>query len=236
MYGRYPYATPLAHGDRSFGMWAPNTDPSGSGLILANRFRGQEDAAPDAPLHAHLGVLGVTGFLMRRPGEANPLDYVEGGPLNPRREELSAWLDATNPDLAAFHRRGGRMIVAIGTNDTLASPGEQLDYYQSLIDTMGQTALDAFARLYVLPQTGHGLTGTSYSIDGDGRTISPEPIPSAFDRLTLLTDWVEQNSRARASRSSATAGNRTLPICSYPEYPRYVSGPADRPASYRCQN
>ena len=30
---RYTFATPLANGVRSFGMWVPNTDPSGSGLI-----------------------------------------------------------------------------------------------------------------------------------------------------------------------------------------------------------
>ena len=46
-------------------MWLPNTDPSGSGLISDVRFRGQEGAAADAPMHSHLGVLGVTGFLMR---------------------------------------------------------------------------------------------------------------------------------------------------------------------------
>ena len=79
-------------------MWVPNTDPSGSGLIAATRYRGQEGAAADAPLHAHLGVLGVTGFLMQDLS-ANPLDYVEGGPLNGRREELSRILDATSPDL-----------------------------------------------------------------------------------------------------------------------------------------
>ena len=55
-------------------------------------------------MHTHLGVLGVTGFLMRDLA-ANPLDYVEGGPLNARRDELSQWLDATNPDLSAFARR-----------------------------------------------------------------------------------------------------------------------------------
>src|SRR4029450_3817921 len=32
MYSRYRFATPLAHGTQSFGMWVPNTDPSGSGL------------------------------------------------------------------------------------------------------------------------------------------------------------------------------------------------------------
>ena len=41
-------ATPLAHGARTFGMWVPNTDPSGSGLIVNARFRGQEGAPATA--------------------------------------------------------------------------------------------------------------------------------------------------------------------------------------------
>src|SRR5262249_36500854 len=147
-----------ANGVTAFGMWTPNTDPSGSGLILPNRFKGQEGAPENAAKHSHLGVLGVTGALMKDIN-ANPIDYVEGGRWNARREELSAWLDSTNPDLSAFARRGGKMIVAIGTNDTLASPGAQLDYYQSIIDKMGRPQVDTFARLYVIPEVGHGLTG-----------------------------------------------------------------------------
>src|SRR5688500_7950485 len=147
-YSRYAFAAPLAHGTRTFGMWLPNTDPSGSGLILPARFRGQEGAPAHAPMHSHLGVLGVTGFLMRDLA-ANPLDYVEGGAFNRRREELSRLLDSTNPDLRAFNKRGGKMIVTIGTNDTLASTGAQLDYYQSILDTMSRTTVDQFARLYV---------------------------------------------------------------------------------------
>ena len=88
-------------------------------------------------MHSHLGALGVTGFLMKNL-TANPLDYVEGGPLNARRLEISRVLDSTNPDLSAFRKRGGKMIVTIGTNDTLASPGAQLDYYQAVIDKMGR--------------------------------------------------------------------------------------------------
>lgn len=38
-YSRYRFSTPLAFGTQSFGMWVPNTDPSGSGLILNARFR-----------------------------------------------------------------------------------------------------------------------------------------------------------------------------------------------------
>ena len=232
VYSRYLFATPLANGVKTFGMWTPNTDPSGSGLIVPSRFRGQEGAADNAPMHSHLGALGVTGFLMKDV-KANPLDYVEGGALDARRRELSAWLDSTNPDLTAFYKRGGKMIVAIGTNDTLASPGAQLDYYQSVVEKMGRKKVDAFARLYVLPQTGHGLSGTNYSVDGDGKTIPTAPIPSAFSRLNLLVDWVEKKAAPPMS-VIVTGGSRSLPICSYPTYPKYQGGPVDTAASYKC--
>jgi hypothetical protein len=232
VYSRYKFATPLANGVKTFGMWTPNTDPSGSGLIAPVRYRGQEGAAEAAPMHTHLGVLGVTGFLMKDV-TANPLDYVEGGPLNQRREALSPILDSTSPDLNAFYRRGGKLIVAIGTNDSLASPGEQLDYYQSLIDKMGQPILDAFARLWVLPQTGHGLSGTIYGTDGDGKAIQVASIPNAFNRVALLVEWVENN-RAPGRQITVSAGDRSLPMCSYPEYPKYGSGPATAAGSYSC--
>jgi hypothetical protein len=232
VYSRYVFATPLANGVKSFGMWLPNTDPSGSGLISSMRYRGQEGAADDAPAHSALGILGVTGFLMKDL-KANPLDYVEGGPLNKRREQISTILDSANPDLSAFYRRGGKLIVAIGTNDTLASPGAQLDYYQSVIDRMGQAAVDAFARLFVLPQAGHGLSGSNYAVDGDGKAILAAQIPNAFDRAGLLIDWVENN-KAPGRQVTVTAGERSLPMCSYPEYPKYLGGPPNLASSYSC--
>ena len=234
VYSRYLFATPLANGVKSFGMWLPNTDPSGSGLIVPNRFRGQEGADKNAPMHSHLGVLGVTGFLMKDL-EANPLDYVEGGDLNDRRKEISFILDSTDPDLNAFYERGGKMIVAMGTNDTLASPGAQLDYYQSVIDKMGRKNVDAFARFFVLPQANHGFMGTNYSVDGDGKPIPTKPIPTSFNRFNLLIDWVEKGMVPPMS-VTVTGGNRSLPMCSYPSYPKYEGGPVDKVESYECVN
>lgn len=233
VYSRYRFATPLANDVRTFGMWVPTTDPSGSGLIEAARFIGQEGAAADARMHAHLGVLGVTGFLMRNTA-ANPLDYVEGGPLDARRVELSGWLDSANPNLRAFAARGGRMIVTIGTDDTLASPGAQLDYYQSVIDTMGREAVDGFARLFVAPQANHGLMGRNAARDGDGRDIPVVALPTRFDKVSMLVDWVERGA-APPMHGVVTAGERSLPLCSYPAYPHYTGGPAGDAGSYRCQ-
>ncbi len=232
VYSRYPFAKPLANKVKTFGMWAPTTDPSGSGLIVPNRYRGQEGARENAPNHSHLGSLGVTGFLMQDL-KANTLDYVEGGAFDARRRQISQWLDSTNPDLKAFYKRGGKLIVAIGTNDTLASPGAQLDYYQSVIKKMGQKKVDAFARFFVLPQAGHGLSGTNYSVDGDGKSIPVAPIPNTFSRLNLLVDWVEKGI-APPKAVTVTVKDRSLPMCSYPTYPKYISGPVGEAASYVC--
>ena len=232
VYSPYLFATPMANDVKSFGMWFPNTDPSGSGLIASTRFRGQEGAAEGAPMHSHLGVVGVTGMLMRDL-KANPLDYVEGGPLNRRRVELSAMLDSTSPDLRAFQKRGGKLTVVIGTNDTLASPGAQVAYYRSVIDKLGRAEVDTFARFFVLPQADHALNGRSYGVDGDGKAREVQPIPNTYDRINLITDWVEKGI-APGNAVTVTAGDRSLPMCSYPEYPRYLSGSTGTASSYVC--
>ena len=46
VYSHYKFATPLANGVREFGMWMPNTDPSGSGLILPARFADRKAPRP----------------------------------------------------------------------------------------------------------------------------------------------------------------------------------------------
>lgn len=125
------------------------------------------------------------------------------------------------------------MIVVIGSNDTLASPGTQLDFYQSILDKMGRTKVDSFARLYVIPQTGHGLTGANYTTDGDGKKLDAKPIPNTFDRVAMLTDWVEKG-LAPGKSIKVTAGDRSLPMCSYPDYPRYERGPVNEADSYQC--
>jgi len=239
-YSNYKFATPLANGVKSFGMWLPNIEPDGFGMIAGQRFKGQEGAAENAQAHGSLGTLGLTGFVMQDI-KANPLDYVEGGKYNKRREQVSEWLDSTNPDLSAFYKNGGKMIVTIGTMDNIASPGAQLDYYQSVLDKMGRKTLDQFARLFVVPQAGHGNPGKSYKVNGKGepteaRTI---PFPNGDDNMNMLMNWVE-NKQAPAKTLVIDPKGKIVEkqegagylLCSYPNYPKYVSGPADQVSSY----
>lgn len=225
----------LANGRSTFGMWAPTTavgsaSPFG-GLFTGNRYRGQEGAAADAPIFATLGTNGVYGFFMQNL-QGNPLDFNERE-HGARYQQLSPWLDTTQADLSTFSARGGKLIVVVGTDDTIASSGEQLNYYQTVIDAMGQGAVDAFARLYVLPQTGHGLSGRAAGIDGTGKTIEPSNIPNQIDRFALLTAWVERN-QPPARAVTVSSGSATLPMCSYPEYPHYNGGDVADARSYAC--
>jgi feruloyl esterase len=87
--------------------------------------------------------------------------------------------------------------------------------------------------LFVLPQTGHGLSGTTYSIDGDGKTIPATPVPNSWNRVSLLINWVERGI-APGMSETVTAGESSLPLCSYPAYPKYGEGPVTRASSYSC--
>ena len=239
-YSSYSFATPLANGVKSFGMWLPTIEPDGFGMIVGQRFKGQEGAPENAPIHSFMGTLGLTGFIMQDI-KCNPLDYVEGGKWNKRREQISEWLDSTNPDLSAFYQNGGKMIVTIGTMDNIASPGAQLDYYQSVLDKMGRNTVDQFARLFVVPQSGHGLSGKAYKVNGEGKPVEVKNIPSpnGDDNMNLLINWVENNQapaktlvidpKGKIGEKQEGAGYL---MCSYPNYPKYVSGPTDQVSSY----
>jgi feruloyl esterase len=240
VYSPYKFPSPLANGVKSFGMWLPTTDPESFGTITPIRYKGQEGAGENAPVHSSLGVLGVTGFLMQNLS-ANPLDYTEGTAMNERRKQISEWLDATNPDLSAFYKHGGKIILTVGTQDFIASSGAQLDYYQSLINKMGQKKLNKFARMYVVPQAGHGLSGKSYKMNGDGETVEVKNIPSpnSNDKMDMIISWVEEG-RAPAKtlvinsegRIGVKPEGKGYLLCSYPNYPRYIGGPQDQASSY----
>ncbi|WP_455921101.1 tannase/feruloyl esterase family alpha/beta hydrolase [Pseudomonas putida] len=85
--------------------------------------------------------------------------------------------DATNPDLSAFAGRGGKLIIWHGWADPHISPLNSLAYHQAVVKQMGQTRVDQFERLYLLP-------GVHHCNGGEG--------PSQLDLLTPMMSWVER--------------------------------------------
>jgi hypothetical protein len=205
----------------------------GGGFLTGQRYNGQEGAPPDAGNFSNQGTIGVSGFVMQD-HDANPIE-IDEKKYRARLEQISGWLDSTDPDLGAFNKRGGKLLVTVGTDDTTASSGEQLRYYQTVLDKMGQASLDSFARLYVIPQGGHGLSGRAAPIDGDGKVVTDAlQVANSADRFAMLQNWVEKGV-APGRSEVVSAGTRTMPMCSYPEYPHYNRGDINQASSYACK-
>jgi len=85
---------------------------------------------------------------------------------------------AKNPDLRAFRRRGGRLILYQGWDDVEVTPLNTIDYYETMQRTMGGAGdTGEFARLFLLPGVAHCRRG---------------PGADAVDWLGYLEAWVEE--------------------------------------------
>jgi hypothetical protein len=146
---------------------------------------------------------------------------------------LSELFDSTDPDLAPFAARGGRLIVRESGADYLRSPGGSYDYYRAVAARLGQAQADSVMRLYVAPGLGHGGTG----VDAQGAAL-----PDKVDLFAALVAWVEEGKAPGdlvLSNYSETGGaqpQRSWPLCRYPTYPQYRgAGDVRAAASFVCR-
>jgi feruloyl esterase len=142
----------------------------------------------------------------------------------PRAEAQDAnTINALNPDLRAFFRRGGKLIQYHGWADPQISPGVSPQYYESVAKRFGSLKkVRQSHRLFMVP-------GMAHCSGGDGA--------DRFDMLTALEDWVEQGhapDEIPAQREREGRVDRTRTLCAYPAVPRYQSGNADEAKSHRC--
>lgn len=150
----------------------------------------------------------------------------------PRILEVSQLMDATDPDLSAFLRRGGKLIVRENAGDMAQSAMAGIEYYQSVVARMGQAEVDRFMRLYVSPASNHA--------GGAASLTTGEEVPTHHDMLATLDRWVEGTPPADALvqvRNAPAAPHALIasrPLCRYPHHPQYVGGDARSAASYRC--
>ena len=141
-----------------------------------------------------------------------------------RVKEISDLMDSTNPDLSAFHARGGKLIVLENMADYAQSPYAGIGYYESVRQKMGADTTQAFMRLYTAPGVDHVGAGA----------------PANVDMLSALTRWVE-NGQAPGTlelldQSVSLPVNliRSRPLCQWPLVPRYQGGDVNVAASFKC--
>ncbi|KQP19525.1 tannase/feruloyl esterase family alpha/beta hydrolase [Pseudorhodoferax sp. Leaf265] len=150
-----------------------------------------------------------------------------------RIQAVSALMDATNPDLTAFFRRGGKLIVRENAGDMAQSAQAGIQYYQSVVAKLGQAEVDRAMRLYVSPASNHGGTAASLTTGVE--------VPTQHDMLNTLDQWVSSGQapadalvQVRKATTAPYATLATRPLCRYPNYPQYVAGDTLDAGSYRC--
>lgn len=142
------------------------------------------------------------------------VDKIEGGNIN-----------AMDPNLKPFFARGGKLIQYHGWADQQIPAGSSVEYYQSVIDTLGGVnKVKENHRLFMVPGMGH-------CGGGDG--------PASFDMLAALEQWVEgKKAPDQIPAAHLTGGkpDRTRILCPYPQAATYKgTGDANDAANFMCK-
>ncbi|HEY4273952.1 MAG TPA: tannase/feruloyl esterase family alpha/beta hydrolase [Rhizomicrobium sp.] len=140
------------------------------------------------------------------------------------------------PDLSAFNRRGGKLIMYHGWADQQISPYASLDFYQQIVAKEGQAKADSFLRLFMLPGIFHCAGGP-----GTGNFGAAGPAVSAdgeHDIVTALDQWVTAKKapeRFTGTHMAAGKADRTRPICRFPQVAKYKGvGDTNDAANFTC--
>jgi len=135
-----------------------------------------------------------------------------------------AFLVANDPNLSAFRKRGGKLLLYQGWADPVTPPENTIEYFSHVQAVMGgPTATSGFLRLFLAPGMGHCAGGSG---------------PNRFDGLSALDDWVARGrapDRIVATHSEGGKVDRTRPLCPYPLVARWNGkGSSDDAAQFAC--
>ena len=146
------------------------------------------------------------------------------------KANYSALIDAVDPDLSAFRKRGGKLLFSHLWSSTTHAATKSIEYYDQVAALMhggdkdngeryGKTR--EFFRLFMVPSAS-GSKG-----------------PDTFDAMPDLERWVEQGIPPKsllAVHKTAGVVDRTRPVCPYPERAVYKgTGSTDDAETFVCR-
>src|ERR1041385_7457232 len=211
-------------------IYTPPTNPRTKERLYSPLFAGSElgwegmagqELFPNADEYFRWVVYGDPNWDYKK----RPVNYDSDFALA-NKPETVAIMNADNPDMSAFAKRGGKLLVVGGWADTGTPPGGSVDSYNSVVKRMGEKQTRDFFRLFMVPAMGHQM-GTN----------GPENFN--FDSLKTVMDWKATGKApdsivATRYQNGKEVGRRR--ICPYPQVAAYKgSGAQDDPANFICQ-
>ena len=140
-------------------------------------------------------------------------------------EQFSDVIGTTNPDLATFRKRGGKIVMWHGWSDQLIYAGGSIDYFTRVQAAAGGPAPTAsFFRFFLAPGVAHCGGGAG---------------PAPTGTIEALLTWVEENKAPEMLQATRRDQDttRTRPLCQYPQVAKYKgSGSTNDAANFSCSS
>jgi feruloyl esterase len=135
----------------------------------------------------------------------------------------AGFIEASDPDLAKFKARGGKLLLYHGWADPGPAPENTITYYDAVNKRLGGTE-DGWMRLFLMPGVGHCGGGVG---------------PDQADFLGALERWKESGvspAQITATRSAGRGGETmSRPLCPHPQVARYTgSGSTNDAKNFAC--
>jgi len=105
-------------------------------------------------------------------------------------QDLSKELDVRE-DWSAYLNKRGKLIMVTAASDYISNPRAQMRLYDSVVARNGKATVEKSVRYYVMPNSGHGLTG--FNSKGDA-------LPSSWDARGGAGELGRERCRSRGRR------------------------------------
>ena len=158
-------------------------------------------------------------------------DWSKG--VDTARQKMAA-VDAVNPDLSAFERGGGKLVVYQGWADPVVSAKDTIAYFEGMTNKTAQA--QNFSRLFIVP-------GMAHCSGGPGATEFSAGTDSEHDIGLALQRWVETGvppERIIAVKSKGKTAETGIamsrPLCAWPKLATYKgAGDTSDSANFVCR-
>jgi feruloyl esterase len=188
---------------------------------------------------------GQSGFSYLNINFDSDVDLTNNKPAG-SGETWQGALNANDPYLDGFKKRGGKLLMYHGFADPFVTPLGSLDYYIAMIGANGRgpgavKETQSFARLFMAPGVTHCGGGPGANVfNGPDNLGGPED--SNHDVFLALRQWVEQGiaptriiGTKYVNDNSANGVALTRPMCPYPQQARYRgAGATTDAANFVC--